>query len=310
MQIKKFEMHAIDGALLKTYESKLPLINGYTKENRSTYFEYHQVDHAVVPILKYHIYDGYQECIHGFSTRQGGVSKEHLSSMNLSSSRGDDLSNVMENYRRYGIAAQFDPSKLVCSDQVHETTIYVATEKDAGRGTTDKEKLVAVDGLVTNVYDLPLMTFYADCVPIYFFDPIKKVVGLAHSGWRGTVKNIAEVMIRTMQETYGCMPDNIICAIGPSICESCYEVGVDVAEAFQNAYSPEQYKKLINQKSDEKYQLDLHKACYYNLVNAGVLESHIALPDLCTCCNPSVFYSHRASKGLRGNLGAVIMLRK
>lgn len=311
MRPKMFDFSVMDGALLRGYESNIKKITHSNKLESETnsYIDYVSIDCAVVPVVKYHIFDQYDNIVHGCSTRQGGVSKGHLSSMNLSSSRGDDISSVLENYRRFGLAVDFDPNRLVCSDQVHSTNIYIATEEDAGRGITDKEKLKEIDGIVTNIKNLPIMTFYADCVPLYFYDSVKQVVGMAHSGWRGTVNNIGGKMISVMQEQYGSNPEDLICAIGPSICKSCYEVSEDVAIAFKAAYPIEQYEAMIIDKENGKYQLDLHAACYFNFVNAGVEASHIALPDYCTCCNPNVFFSHRATQGKRGNLGAVIMLK-
>ena len=246
--------------------------------------------------------------VNGFSTRIGGVSKEHLSSMNLSFHRGDDPANVMENHKRLGKVAGYDYRKLVFSDQVHETAIYKVTEKDAGKGITVPSDIVSTDGLVTNIPGIPLMTFYADCVPVYFYDPIKKVVAMNHSGWKGTVKNISSHMIEMMNREYGSSASDIICVIGPSICQACYEVSLDVAEAFGAAYHEEEYASMMIDKGNGKYQLDLHKANYYNLINSGVSAEHIAVTDICTCCNPALLFSHRASHGMRGNLGGFIML--
>lgn len=248
--------------------------------------------------------------VNGFSTRIGGVSKEHLSSMNLSFHRGDDPENVMENHRRLGEAAGYDYKKLVFSDQVHETAIYKVTEKDAGKGITAKSDIISIDGLVTDKPEIPLMTFYADCVPVYFYDPIKKVVAMNHSGWKGTVKNISSHMIETMNREYGSRASDIICAIGPSICQLCYEVSSDVAEAFRSVYNEAEYRSMMIDKGNGKYQLDLHKANYYNLINSGILNENIAITDICTCCNPKLLFSHRASHGMRGNLGGFIMLPK
>lgn len=311
MRPKMFDISVMDGALLQRYEKNMKKLSheGVCCSDTNSYLSYITIDKAIVPVLKYHIFDSFPNLMHGFSTRQGGVSKGHLASMNFSSSRGDDTLRVLENYRRFGAALGFDPQRLVCSNQVHSTNIYVATEADASRGITNKEPLSDIDGIVTNVKNLPIMTFYADCVPLYFYDPVKQVVALAHSGWRGTVNNIGKKMLDTMKELYKSDIADIYCAIGPSICKACYEVGEDVASAFQAAYSKEQYDAMITNKKDGKYQLDLHLACYNNFVNAGVKACHIALPDYCSCCNNTVFFSHRASQGMRGNMAAVIMIR-
>ena len=263
----------------------------------------------IIPIIKYKAYDEFPDIIHGFSTRLGGVSKEHLYSMNLSFSRGDAKENVITNHQRFSAALGYNPENLVFSDQVHDTKIYVVGAKDKGKGYTLESDINGIDGIVTNLSNIPLITFYADCVPLYFYDRVKKVVGLAHSGWKGTVNNIASCMINTMIKEYGSEVKDIIVAIGPSICMDCYEISEDVAKQFMNNYTLNELDEILLNKGNGKYQLDLHKACWFNLINSGILSGNISMPDICTCCNPDVLYSHRASNGMRGNLAAVIMLK-
>lgn len=246
--------------------------------------------------------------VHGFSTRIGGVSKGCLGSMNLSFHRGDDPDAVMENHRRFADAVGYDYRKLVFSDQVHKTDIYKVTEKDAGKGIMRDTDIREIDGLMTNVPGIPLMTFYADCVPVFFYDPVKKVVAMNHSGWKGTVAKISRCMLSRLKEEYGTEASDLICAVGPSICKDCYEVSEDVAKQFMDAYTKAQVDEIVYDKGDGKYLLDLHRANYYNLVDSGVLPEKIDVTNICTCCNSDVLFSHRASHGLRGNLGAVIML--
>lgn len=246
--------------------------------------------------------------VHGFSTRIGGVSKGYLGSMNLSFHRGDDPDAVMENHRRFADAVGYDYRKLVFSDQVHKTDIYKVTEKDAGKGIMRDTDIRKIDGLMTNVPGIPLMTFYADCVPVFFYDPVKKVVAMNHSGWKGTVAKISRCMLSRLKEEYGTEASDLICAVGPSICKDCYEVSEDVAKQFMDAYTKAQVDEIVYDKGDGKYLLDLHRANYYNLVDSGVLPEKIDVTNICTCCNSDVLFSHRASHGLRGNLGAVIML--
>ena len=246
--------------------------------------------------------------VHGFSTRIGGVSKGYLGSMNLSFHRGDDPDAVMENHRRFADAVGYDYRKLVFSDQVHKTDIYKVTEKDAGKGIMRDTDIREIDGLMTNVPGIPLMTFYADCVPVFFYDPVKKVVAMNHSGWKGTVAKISRCMLSRLKEEYGTEASDLICAVGPSICKDCYEVSEDVAKQFMDAYTKAQVDEIVYDKGDGKYLLDLHRANYYNLVDSGVLPEKIDVTNICTCSNSDVLFSHRASHGLRGNLGAVIML--
>ena len=246
--------------------------------------------------------------VQGFSTRLGGVSTEHLSSMNLSFSRGDQEENVRENFRRIADAIGFTPEDLVFSDQTHTTNIRVVTEADRGKGFTKPLDYTDVDGLITDVPGLVLATFYADCVPLYFVDPIRKAVGLSHSGWRGTVHKMGQATLDAMHERFGTEAKDVIAAVGPSICQECYEVSGDVIEEFRAAFPETLHEKLFCGKPDGKYQLNLWEANHQILLAAGVPEKQIHLPNLCTCCNPDFLYSHRASKGKRGNLAAFLSL--
>ncbi len=250
------------------------------------------------------------QILHGFSTRLGGVSKGHLSSMNLSFTRGDERSAVLENHRRFGKALGYDEKKLVFSNQVHKTEIYKVTQKDCGKGIVYDSDILEIDGLVTDEPGVPMITFYADCVPLMFFDPVKRVIAMAHSGWKGTVARIGEKMVAYMNSEYGCNAADIIVAIAPSICQNCYEVSEDVAKAFEREFGTSYGNTLLYRKENGKYQLNLHKACEITLLEAGILQEHLDITDICTCCNKDFLFSHRASNGMRGNLGAVMMIRQ
>lgn len=312
MERKKFNIKLMDGEILRRQEDKLKFIPPFSYGERSTNISYELVkgigSDALVPVIRYNIFDKYENLIHGFSTRLGGVSSEHLRSLNLSFGRGDEKENVILNHRRFAAAAGYDESKLVFSDQLHNTNIHIVTSEDAGKGFVRESDIKNIDALMTNEKKIPLMTFYADCVPIFFFDPVNRAVSLAHSGWRGTVGCISKKVIEKMGEVYGSKPEDIVCAIGPSICQSCYEVSGDVIEQFKESFG-DIAEDFYYDGENGKYQLSLHKACRYTLISAGISEEHIAMPDLCTCCNPEVLFSHRASKGMRGNLAAVIMLQ-
>lgn len=247
--------------------------------------------------------------LHGFSTRLGGVSREHLYSMNLSFARGDREENVRENFRRIAAAIGFKAENMVFTHQTHTTNVRKVTKKDCGKGFTKERDYTDVDGLITNDPEVVLTTFYADCVPIYLLDPVRKAIGLCHSGWRGTVGKISQVVIRRMQEEYGSNPADILAAVGPSICQDCYEVSEDVIERFRNSFQEKYWTELFYQKDNGKYQLNLWKANEKILEDAGILEENISVTDICTCCNPQFLYSHRASKGQRGNLAAFLMIR-
>ena len=249
-------------------------------------------------------------CVHGFSSRIGGVSEGEFAQMNLSFTRGDKEECVRENYRRISSAVGFDYEKIVCSDQTHTNHVRVVTSQDCGKGYLRPKDYKDIDCLITNEPSVVLATFYADCVPLYFVDPVSKVIGLSHSGWRGTVADIASETVRLMTEIYGSKPENILAAIGPSICQDCYEVSEDVIEQFREKYDRSLWEKLFYRKENGKYQLNLWEACRQNMLSAGILPEHIEVTDLCTCCNPEILFSHRASQGRRGNLAAFLSIKE
>ena len=244
---------------------------------------------------------------HCFTTRAGGVSEGMFSALNLSFTRGDNPEAVMENYRRVARALEVDFERIVCSDQTHTTNVRAVTEADAGKGLVRPKDYTDVDGLITDVPGLTLVTFFADCVPLYFVDPVHRAIGLSHSGWRGTVARMGQATLEAMKTQYGTCPEDVICAIGPSICQDCYEVSEDVAEEFQKEFPGNESEILIH-KGNGKYQLDLWKANEIVLLDAGVRRPHLSVTDICTCCNPELLFSHRASHGKRGNLGAFLSL--
>ena len=239
---------------------------------------------------------------HGFSTRLGGVSEGIFASMNLSYNRGDEKASVDENYRRMGKAIGFTPDQLVFSNQVHDTKIKIVTKEDCGKVMT------GMDGLMTDEKGICLVTSYADCVPLFFYDPVKGVVAVSHSGWKGTVNRMGKKTVEKMESVYGSKAEDIIAAIGPSICQKCYEISEDVAIQFADAFPEKWYDTFMVDKGNGKYQLDLWKVNEYILLDAGILKEHLDITDLCTCCNPELLFSHRASKGKRGNLAGFIRL--
>lgn len=247
---------------------------------------------------------------HCFSSRLGGVSEEHLSSMNLSYTRGDKKESVDENYHRIAQVLDCKIEDIVCSDQTHTTNVRKVTAEDKGKGIIKPRDYTDIDSLITNEPGIVLATFYADCVPLYMVDPVHRAIGLSHSGWRGTVNRMGAVTLQKMAKEYGTRPEDVFVAIGPSICQDCYEVSQDVADAFCEAFpSQKDDEKLLYQKNEEKFQLNLWYANYCVFCEAGVPKEHIEITDICTCCNPDILFSHRASKGMRGNLGAFLMLK-
>ena len=262
------------------------------------------------PYLEYPLLADTKIVHHGFSTRLGGVSQGCYASMNLSFTRGDDEAAVRENYHRIAKSIGVKCENMVLSQQTHTTNVRVVTEKDKGKGIVTPLDYTDVDGMVTNIPGICLVTFYADCVPLYFVDPVQKAIGLSHSGWRGTVGKIGKETIRKMEEQYGSDPKDILAAVGPSICMDCYEVSEDVILEFQKNFEERYWKDLFYRKENGKYQLDLWKANEIIFKESGILPEHIAVTNVCTHCNSEILYSHRTSGDRRGNLAAFLALKE
>lgn len=244
--------------------------------------------------------------VHSFSTRQGGVSTGYLSSLNLGVGRGDSIENVRENCRRFCAAIGADHEKIVMSKQVHRDDIRICTMDDAGKGLYSERDYEA-DGLVTNVIGLPLMIFSADCIPALFYDPVKKVIGACHCGWRGTVMGIAAKTVRTMAEVYGCDPADIRAAIGPGISHCCFETHADVPDAVRAALGADA-EPFIDTLSNGKFLVDLKAINGFWMEKAGIKKGKIVISDDCTACHPDIYWSHRHTGNQRGSLAAVIQL--
>ncbi|MCD8217197.1 MAG: polyphenol oxidase family protein [Clostridiales bacterium] len=209
-------------------------------------------DGQTLPLLKFPLLEEPNMVRHGFTTRLGGVSEGIFSALNLSFTRGDDPDHVTENYRRLAGALGVDLERIVCSDQTHTTNVRVVTEADAGKGVVRPKDFTDVDGLITDVPGLTLATFFADCVPLYFVDPVHRAIGLSHSGWRGTVARMGEKTLQAMAENYGTRPEEAVCAIGPSICQDCYEVSADVAEIFAQEFAGHEAEIIKPQRFNDR----------------------------------------------------------
>lgn len=241
---------------------------------------------------------------HGFTTRVGGVSEGHLSSLNLGMHRGDDPDNVMENYRRLAQAVGFAPEKLILANQTHSDLVRVVTDRDCV-GSLSHRDYPECDGLVTNTPGVALMVFSADCTPILLHDPVTGAVGAVHAGWRGTASGIAKNAVETMVSAFGCKTENICAAIGPNIGPCCFETDADVPEAMCSALG-EAANTYIYPRGN-KFYLDLKKLNSLWLRRSGVI--HITISNHCTACCPDLFWSHRVTKGKRGSQGAVIVCK-
>ncbi len=285
----------------------------------------------IVGGLTYLTFPALEECglvEHMFTTRLGGVSEGIYASMNLSFSRGDKEEHVLENYRRVAEALGCKIEDMVATRQTHTTNIRVVTARDRGKGVVHPTDYEDIDGMITDEPGIALAAFYADCVPLYFVDTENRAIGLAHSGWRGTVRQMGACMVEAMKREFGTRPENLLAAIGPSICQECYEVDAAVAGEFvQMLRGSEEISEEIREsgcyfvpdasymqvvekcRTEGKYQLDLWLSNLIILRRAGIPLSQISVTDICTCHNPDYLFSHRASHGKRGNLGAFLMLK-
>lgn len=255
--------------------------------------------------LKYYKIDAFERTglvRHCFTTRMGGVSGGEYSSMNLRMNCDDDKNNVKKNFKIICDEIGVNFENLVFSNQVHGDIIYDVEQKDMGNGITKPNFLESADGLITSQRGIPLVTFYADCVPLFFLDPEKKVIALSHSGWRGTVKNIAAKTVEKMVRDYSSKPSDILAAIGPSIGECHFEVSDEVAEIFGNTEGG------VAKKIDDKYYVNLQKTIENQLISSGIEEKNLTVANICTYCNSDLLFSHRKTNGKRGSLAAIMEL--
>lgn len=263
-----------------------------------------------VPVIRFPLLLSETFVEHAFSTRIGGVSTGIYESMNLSFNLDDKPENVSENFKRMAQAVNTVSENMVYSKQTHTINVLRADKCHAGMGVVRERDFDNTDGLVTNVPGLCLVTSYADCIPLFFADSVTKSIGLSHSGWRGTIGNIAAETICKMQSEYGSNAEDIKVVIGPGICRDCYEVGADVAERFLKQYASKESCHIVTGgKTEGKYQLNLQLANYYNLIHAGISPQNIAVADICTCCNSQLLFSHRATKGRRGILCGMMYIK-
>lgn len=275
---------------------------GLKYKNKETVFEEKIMEG--VPLLTYPLLEKTEFVTHGFTTRMGGVSEGYCSTMNISTTRGDDPKAIEENQRRLARALGVRVEDFTYTHQTHTTNVAVVREEDRGK------RFMETDGMVTDVPGICLVTFYADCVPLYFVDPVHRAIGLSHSGWRGTVKRMGQVTLERMKEAYGTKPEDVFAAIGPSICQDCYEVSGDVIEEFREIFSEFVWSQLFYEKENGKYQLNLWRANQIVLTEAGVEAQNIAVTNLCTHCNPEILFSHRSTGVKRGNLSALLAIKR
>ena len=280
------------------------------KEHPFPLVEY-KISTGILPMVESPLFQRETGLQHGFSTRKGGVSKEHLASLNLSFSVEDAKENVLENFRRIGERFGKTPEDFVLSKQSHETKVLKVGTKDRGKGITKDRDYEGIDALITDEKGIILSCFSADCVPILFYDPVHKAVGACHSGWRGTKGKILQNVVEEMRQHFSSNPAEILVAIGPSICKEQYVVSEDLALSFLEDYPDlgEDTASPIQRISKDKFQLDLWDLNRRIALDCGIKEEHISISGYCTMENPELFFSHRYSQGKRGLQGAFICLQ-
>ncbi len=263
--------------------------------------EFILTEHRGIPLVQFPHFLAAGLKAHGITTRQGGVSEGALASLNMGRRTLDAAENITENHRRVAEALGVSPGSFVFSDQVHGVEIREVNHDN------QKEPLAHTDGLMTDAASITLVTLYADCMPILIYDPVRSVIGMAHSGWRGTAQAIGPKLVQAMADRYGSKPENLLAALGPAIGPCCFEVGEEVTEAFR-AMAPLREESLWLSDSNGKPQVDLARINRILLTQAGVPEEAVKTASLCTSCHPELLYSHRRDHGNTGRLSAVMAL--
>lgn len=243
---------------------------------------------------------------HMFTTRVGGVSRGVWESWNLGENRGDDIACVRENYRLAGEIMGCGTDDFVVTKQVHGTVVREAAENE--RNVIGERNARDADGLVTNIKNLPLMIYVADCVPVLMHDPEAEVIAAVHCGWKSSVADILGVAVAKMVKL-GAKPENIRVAIGASIGACCFECDEDVPQAVDK-YLGGDTEGLLLKKENGKTHVDLRGANARRLLQLGLKEENIDISHECTMCNPHKYWSHRGTQGVRGSMAAAIVLRE
>lgn len=245
---------------------------------------------------------------HFVSTRGSGYSKPPFDFLNLGFHVGDSPDDVLKNRRRLAGALEMSLAQFTIAQQVHSGAVSIISKELGGKGCRNHEEAVGdTDAMVTDVPGICLMILVADCVPILFFDPSKRVIGAAHAGWRGTIQCIAQNTVMAMERAFGSLPEDIVVGIGPSIGPCCYRVGPDVISRFRKAFHGTE-KLILNPSPHGEGYLDLWQANIKQLLKIGVKREHIELAGICTCHRPDLFFSYRQQQGTTGRFAAGIML--
>jgi YfiH family protein len=239
--------------------------------------------------------------VHAIFTRQGGLSPEPWGSLNVGGTVGDERERVRENRFRSFAALGRKRESMFDVWQIHSADVVVA---NAPHPRLNEPPEFKADAIITDNREVSLFMRFADCTPILLYDPVKKVAGIVHAGWLGTVRHVAGQAVKSMGAAFGSKPADILAAIGPSIGPDHYEIGPDVIEHVRYSYGKDAESVLISQ--DGHTHFDLWYANKLSLERIGVEQVEVA--GLCTACHPEDWFSHRAQKGKTGRFGALIAI--
>ncbi len=256
--------------------------------------------------LQFPILDTYNWLICAFSTRNGGISKGKYDNLNLGLHVGDLEENVLENRNRFCEALDIKSNQIVLAEQIHNNNIIEISSSHIGKGALKYEDaLKGIDGMISNTSGIVIGIGVADCVPLWIIDIEKRVIGMAHAGWRGTLLNIAKSLFEIMSLRYNINSENCLAIIGPAIRDCCYAVGEEIINKFNNLSIPSKFWRI---KDKSSYWLDLQGINYHQL-NQFISKQNISLIPLCTSCNKDLFYSYRRDNGKTGRMLGILGLR-
>lgn len=242
-----------------------------------------------------------------FSTRHGGVSDGVYNSLNMGLHVDDHNELVLENRRRFLNVFNAQLDNVVCCQQVHGNVVIRVDRSDRGRGANQLAAAIPnADAMITNNPEVYLLSFYADCVPVYFYDPVNRAIGIAHCGWKSTMGRIGLHTLAALQKEYGTSAADVQVFIGPGIGPCCFQIQPDLA-AKVNAEFPSLHD-IITYSDNQSCNWDLQATNRQLLLEAGVQASNIGTCELCTACHTDIFYSYRREKGKTGRMGALIGL--
>ncbi len=240
-----------------------------------------------------------------FTSRKGGVSDGVFNSLNLGLHTSDKKNKVIMNRKILAKNLNIEFASLTSAKQVHSNNIYIVKDGDRGKGRLEYENSIEnTDALITTSKDITLFSYYADCVPLYFYDLENKIIGLAHSGWKGTLKKISLKVLEKLKERFATDLNNCLVAIGPSISKEYYEVDERIINKFEEEF--DYLDEFIVHKGKDRYLLDLPGLNKSMLIKAGILSKNIDLSNICTFSDKENFYSYRRDKGKTGRMASII----